>query len=386
MTPEKPEDVLLCVTPAASKSGMFVAVASFNEATLHRDNIDLNSNQRRKQFVDGILKALPGINGKTDDFRRDLTDRLLKFAAAPPGQDEANATCAGDAEDPRGAELAKMPESITAEAERVLADPGLFEKVVTDIEAVGVAGERALASTLYLLGTSAQLPKPLATIVRGPSASGKSYIVEQVASLFPPEIVLNATSITCNALYYFPPGTLRHRWVVAGERSRLEDDDRAEATRALREMLETGRLSKAVPIKEHERITTRMLEQEGPIAFVETTTLANLFEEDANRCLLLWTNESREQTARILIATAARAAGGTRPDQARRIAVHHALQRMLPRTGVTIPFAPQLAALYPTDRLDARRSFRHLLGLVGASALLHFRQRERGPSSEVIAW
>ncbi len=40
---------------------------------------------------------------------------------------------------------------------------------------------------------------------------------------------------------------LEHRWVVAGERSRQQDDDASEATRALREMQSAGRLSKLLP-------------------------------------------------------------------------------------------------------------------------------------------
>jgi hypothetical protein len=37
---------------------------------------------------------------------------------------------------------------------------------------------------------------------------------------------------------------LQHRFIVAGERSRLQNDETAEATRALRELLSAGRLVK----------------------------------------------------------------------------------------------------------------------------------------------
>jgi hypothetical protein len=198
-------------------------------------------------------------------------------------------------------------------------------------------------------------------------------------------VVLYATSLTTNALYYFEPGTLRHRWIVAGERSRVEDDDKAETTRALREMIEAGRLTKAVATKENDKIVTKVIEQEGPIAFVETTTLTTVFDEDANRCLLLGTDERQEQTRRILDATAAAAAGRGKPDLDRARAVHHAAQHMIPRADVVIPFAGEVAALYPVRQLDARRHFRHLLALVKASALLHFRQRDRDDRGNVVA-
>jgi hypothetical protein len=182
-------------------------------------------------------------------------------------------------------------------------------------------------------------------------------------------VALHATSLTTNALYYFPPGALRYRFVVAGERSRAQDDDTADATRALREMIEAGRLTKAAPVKEGDKTVTRVIEQEGPIAYAETTTLGVISDEDANRCLLPATDEREEQTRNVLNATAAAAAGRGRPDLDRVRAVHHAAQRMVPRADVVIPFAEHVAALYPAGRVDARRSYRHVLSLVKAVAL-----------------
>jgi hypothetical protein len=138
-------------------------------------------------------------------------------------------------------------------------------------------------------------------------------------------------------------------------------------------------------VKEGDQLVTRLIEQDGPIAYVESTTVARIDDEDANRCLLLATDESQEQTARILTATAHRAAGRVSPDAARRTAVHHAVQRMLPRCEVLLPFAEGIANRFGTARLEARRDFRHLLQLVKAIALLHFHQRTRDPGGAVVA-
>src|SRR5207248_365790 len=108
-------------------------------------------------------------------------------------------------------------------------------------------------------------------------ASGKSHLIDQTAKLFPAEAVIHATQMTPQALFHMKPGALAHRFVVAGERSRVEDDERAEATRALREMLSAGRLTKLMPVKvEGGRIETAQIEQEGPIAFIESTTLTKV--------------------------------------------------------------------------------------------------------------
>jgi hypothetical protein len=267
----------------------------------------------------------------------------------------------------------------------LLSDPYLIHRVVEDVALLGVAGERVLTATVYLVGVSRLLARPLSTIVQGPSSSGKSYLIDRVSELFPPEAVLRATQMTPQALFHMKPGSLVHRWIVAGERSRAEDDERAEATRALREMISAGRLSKMMPMKVGGAIETRLIEQEGPIAFVESTTLARVFEEDANRCLMLHTDERPEQTRRVIAASAAVYRDPGRGAAARRVEVHHALQRMLRPYAVAVPFAERLGALFPFDRVEARRAFPHLVSMVHASALLHQRQRPVDDAGRLVA-
>ena len=165
-------------------------------------------------------------------------------------------------------EIAATDREVLEDAEQLLADPALIDRISADIEAAGVAGEEDLRLTLYMIGTSRLLRRPLAGIVQGQSSSGKSYTIERVAAMFPKESVIHATQMTPQALFHAQAGSLSHRWVVAGERSRIDNDDKAEATRALREMLAAGRLSKMMPVKLGGEIKTVMIEQPGPIAFV----------------------------------------------------------------------------------------------------------------------
>lgn len=381
--------ITITATLAVGKPGKFVIVAANSVGELHRDIINLNSEHSRKRFITETLRE--AYKGQSEEsqpagVRDDLRQQILALARVPPGAPEPLASAAKPVvDDPRVEELAKMPEHARAAAESLLRDPKLLEHVSNDITSLGVVGENNNKLILYLVGTSTQLPRPLAAIVRGASSSGKSFLTEKVASLFPPEVVLYATSLTTNALYYFPSGALRHQWIVAGERSRIQDDDKAEATRALREMIEGGKLSKAVPMKEGDRIVTAVIKQEGPIAYSETTTLSHIDEEDANRCLLLNTDEGQSQTERILAATAEAATGRDRPNVDHIRTMHYAIQRMIPRTDVVIPFAEVLADFYPGERIEGRRDFRHLLQLVKASALLFFKQRNRDTNGRVIA-
>jgi hypothetical protein len=152
-------------------------------------------------------------------------------------------------------------------------------------------------------------------------------------------------------------------------------------------MPSAGRLSKLMPVKgDGGRIETVLIEQEGPIAFVESTTLSRVFDEDANRCLLLQTDEREDQTRRIVRRLAQAHAGNGLRDADRVRAVHHALQRMLSACGVVVvPFADRLAERFDCRRVQARRAFPQLLALIQASALLHNRQREADGTGRLAA-
>jgi hypothetical protein len=82
--------------------------------------------------------------------------------------------------------LADTKDDIVADAEAFLHDKNMFDMLVGHFNLLGIIGEVLLATMLYLIGTSRKLKKPLGGCVKSPSASGKSYVTETVASLFPP--------------------------------------------------------------------------------------------------------------------------------------------------------------------------------------------------------
>ncbi len=282
--------------------------------------------------------------------------------------------------------LAAMPARARQEGRALLVDPDLMARVVEDATLLGVAGESELVRALYLVGTSRLLERPAAARIFGPTASGKSYVLEKTARLFPPESLVAATAMTPQALYHMRPGALVHKFVVAGERSRGPADEVAEATKALREMISSGRLSKLMPVKEKGEIVTAMIEQEGPIAFVESTSLTQIFDEDENRCLPLATDETPSQTRRIIDKLARQYVQPVPATDVRRaIDRHHALQRSLDVVPVIVPFAQRLGELFAGERVEARRAFPMLLRVIEASALLHQAQRSRDGNGMLIA-
>lgn len=348
------------------KRGRMVIAVRQGSQTLAVETVNLLSGEKRAKFIEQIRTGNPGL---TEDFFERLYVELMRVAGdcVVPKDGENK-----EAVDP----LAETSPEVKAAALAMLRDPQLIRHISDDIARLGVAGERLIAMAIYIIGTSRLLSRPLAGIVQGPTSSGKSYIIDLVASLFPSEHVVRAHKMTPEALVHLPRGALIHRFVVAGERRRKQDDDGAEATRALREMLSDGKLTKMMPIKRGGQIVTILIEQPGPIAYVESTTHQTIFNEDRNRCLFMTTDETSEQTKRILEAMAE--ASTTPAVLALReviIAKHHAAQRMLLSCKVKIPFARRLAALFPHERTEARRGFGQLLSLIKAVALLYQFQR-----------
>lgn len=267
-------------------------------------------------------------------------------------------------------------------------EPDLIKAIRLDIGRMGVVGETENTLLIYLAGTSRLLRHPLRMIIRGKSSAGKSYPLMRVVSLFPPEEVVEATSLTPQALYYGRSGWLRHKFLVKGERSQRSDEEAADITAALRQLISEDRIVKQVTMRgEGEAgFETVTIIQEGPIAFCETTTAKSIFAEDLNRCLQVWADESHEQTRRIMKAAAEEYLlefEAVDPELVR--ARHREFQSSLERVEVKIPYAANLADAISAEKLEARRAFKHVLAAVEAVTLLHQHHRSRDEHGRLIA-
>lgn len=348
------------------KRGRVVVAVRQGNTALAVETVNLLSGEQRKKFIERIRTDNPGLG---DEFFERLQVELLRVAGDL-------VVSKGDEEKERVDPLEETPPEVKHAALAMLRDPNLIRHISDDIARLGVAGERLLAMSVYIIGTSRLLSRPLAGIVQGPTSSGKSFVIDEVGQMFPPEHVVRAHKMTPEALVHLPQGALVHKFVIAGERKRKQDDDSAEATRALREMLSDGKLTKLMPTKRAGQIVTICIEQPGPIAFVESTTHQTVFNEDRNRCLFMTTDETSDQTKRILESMAETSTSpAVLAMRESIVAKHHAAHRMLLCCKVKVPFARRLAALFPHQRTEARRGFGQLLSLIKAVALLHQFQR-----------
>jgi hypothetical protein len=353
---------------------------------LMTDQIDLSREAKRNEFVAAVVKKCPGIDVN------DLSAKLLHIANDLLIQKDADID-----EKPidtplelSGKALAETDSDLIDAAKvNFLKNAKLIDYIIKHIEEMGIVGEKSLSLALYLIFTSRLLSRPLAGSVLGTSSSGKSFANSTIARLFPPEAILQAHRLTPAALQYMQKGSLIHRAVIAGERSRNTEDEQAEATRALREMISDGVLRIAVAGKDESgNMVTHHVEQPGPIAYVESTTLGSgeIFDEDRTRFLFLCCNESEEQSRAIVQRMAAEAKKPKCNEEIESIIVlHHTAQRLLKAKDVIIPYAAELTDAIPCRRPESRRAFGHLLNLIKATALLHQYQRKTDEVGRIVA-
>lgn len=295
--------------------------------------------------------------------------RLLRELAVPvPPRVEERQESAEE----RAERLARLEEV----ARPFLADPEPLGVVAEALAGAGCAGEVRAALLLYLAATARLLPRPVSVLLVGPSAAGKTHLLQAVVSLLPEAGYYWLTGMSRKALQYEREDALVHRIICAAEAPALRGGDLV----ALRELVWGGQVvfRTATP----EGTVTKTLQ--GPTALFTTATRA-VDHELATRLLEVPVADDPAATRAVLLATAARAAGGmgggSGLDALR--AAQEWLQ--LQQWRVVVPFAPRLAERYPAGAVRARRDFGQLLSVIGAHALLSQARRERGAGGEVVA-
>ncbi len=177
-----------------------------------------------------------------------------------------------------------------------LKSPKLMQRTGSDIGRTGMIGEENNRLLMYLVFTSRLREQPLHVISLGSSGTGKTYLQEKVSELIPEQDKLEITILSENAFYYFDRKELKHKLVL------IEDMDGAEnVLYPLRELQSKKKISKTIPIKDSKgNMKTITLKVEGPICLAGTTTKERLYEDNANRSLLVYLDNSPQHKERIM--------------------------------------------------------------------------------------
>jgi len=325
-----------------------VNIRASNGGTSYYDSIDLYAARGRSSFAQAVNRAW---GAEPVRIERDL---VMILEHLEKERDEALRV---------GSKRATV--EMTGEEKELglalLRDPRLFDRVVDDLSSLGYVGEELNKQLLYLCASSRKLADPISVLILSQSASGKSFLVDCVKRLMPPEEVVAVTSLSDQALNYIDD--LSHKFLVLGEAVHGE-----VVEYQIREMLSGKELSRLVTIKDPEtgKMQSRVVRTPVIVSSVMSGTNHAINPENASRCFVVNTDESREQTMRIQESqrqkySLERLKEGSGAIE-RIILAHRAAQRLLVKRDVVNDFAHYLD--FPTDLMRTRRDHDRFLDLI----------------------
>jgi DNA primase catalytic core len=258
------------------------------------------------------------------------------------------------------------------EALAFLARPDVIDAILSDLVRLGVVGEADNKLLAYLVATSRKLGRPLSLSVISQASAGKSWLLNVVLDLMPPEDVLRYTRMSPRALFYVEAGRYKHKILFIEEAIGAKDADLG-----VRSMQSEKRLANLVTMTDPKtgQLTTQETVVEGPLTYI-TSSVEQLDYETATRSFEIAIDESTDQTARVVARQFyERTLEGIQEKLTSDaiLARHRNAQRLVEPLVVVNPYAPQLT--FPSGTLRTRRECGKYLSLMDALALLHQHQR-----------
>jgi DNA primase len=322
-------------------------------------SIDLYNQVQREQTINNVAETLElSTQQTTQTFIQLITEleshRLKKIEALQPKQEIKNEMSA-----------AQRQQAITE-----LKKPNLLQRTGQLITQSGIVGEENNSLIAYLVYCTRKQNIPLHIMFLGASGSGKTYLQEKISELIPDEDKIEITQITENALYYFKQEELKNKLIL------IEDLDGAMTVfYPLRELQTKRRISKTVTLKDSKgNLKTITLTVEGPVCVSGCTTKEKIYEDNANRCILLYTDITRDQDKRINEYQTKIAAGEINKEREQQYKeLFKNMQRVLRPINIINPYAKFIQL--PEQVFKPRRTMTLLLGFIEAITFYHQYQR-----------
>ena len=256
-------------------------------------------------------------------------------------------------------------------------EPKILSRFARDINSAGLVGEERNSKIVFLAYVSRLLGEIVSVVVKGPSSSGKSFLIASVSKFFPPSAYYELSGMSERALVYSEE-PMSHRILVIYEAAGLNSEF---GTYLLRSLLSEQRIRYEVTEKVDGQMKVRLVEREGPTGLVLTTTHVSLHPENETRMLALTVSDTKEQTRAIFQALA------REETHKSDYCEWHSLQTWLDGAEhrVVLPFGQALAQLTEPEAVRLRRDFGSILALIRANAVLHQANRERDQQGRIVA-
>lgn len=341
---------------------------SLNQSELPplRHNLDLYNDTQLEKFIRKIAERLEVGTSVTAGTLAELTQNLEHYRLEKIKDSQGESQL-----------IKPLTENEKAEAIKNLQHETLLEQTIQDLAASGIQGEAENALILWLAMTSRKAPDPLSVICLARSGTGKSYLMERVALCIPDEDKKEHTQFTSNAFYYYKKEEIRNKLFL------IEDLEGALGVLfPIRELQSKKRISKTITQKGRDgKLQTTTLIVEGPVCVIACTTKESIYEDNANRSILIYLNDSKEQDEKVMNYQKQHRAGlvDIYQEQQIQLKLQH-MQKALEPIKVINPFAPLIDL--PESFPKKRRALPILLNVIEAITFYHQYQREQQADKE----
>ena len=336
---------------------------SLNESGIPpvRHNLDLYNDTQLEKFIRKIAERLEVGTSVTAGTLAELTLGLENYRLEK-------------IKDSQGENQSIIPltEMERQAAEANLKVPNLLEQTIQDLGASGIQGEAENALILLLAMTSRKTPDPISVICLARSGVGKSYLMERVALCMPDQDKKEHTQFTGNSFYYYKREEIRNKIFL------IEDLEGAVAVMfPIRELQSKKRISKTITQKGRDgKLQTITLIVEGPVCVIACTTKESIYEDNANRSILIYLNDSKEQDEKIMSYQKRHRAGMVDRYKEQEIQIKlQQMQKALVPINVINPYAPLIEV--PQEVFKKRRTLPMLLNFIEAITFYNQYQRKQ---------
>ncbi len=271
---------------------------------------------------------------------------------------------------PKETKITPISHEQRTHAENYLKDPKLMANLIDDLGKTGIVGELYNRTIMYLVFLSRISEEPLHIISFGASGTGKTHLQESIGKLIPKEGKIEVTAFSGNSLYYFQKGEIKNKVIL------IEDMDGAQdVLYPLRELQSKQKITKRVSLKDTKgNLKAVTISVQGPVCIAGCTTKTKIYEDNANRSILIYIDTSKEQDERIMQYQRDLSAGITKQKEEEQYSqLLLTVQTILRPLKVINPYAPHLKI--PSSVFKKRRSNWIYLRFIETITLLHQYQR-----------
>ena len=330
---------------------------------IRQSNLDLYNDDATEKFIRKVAERL------------ELGTREIQYAIAEliNGLEDYRLRQV-DSQKPQKKKQRELTELRKQKAIEFLKGENLLQNTNELIGKTGMVGEENNRLLMFLVFTSRLREQPLHIISLGASGTGKTYLQEKISELIPEEHKLEITALSENALYYFDRTELQNKLILIEDLDGAQDD---KILYAIRELMSKKRISKTIPIKDAKgNLKTVTLTVEGPICLAGTTTREKIYEDNANRSLLIYLDNSKEQKEGIMNYQQNISAGKINSKvETQSKEFLKDVQWLLEKVKVVNPYATQLNI--PETVFKPLRTNTHYLSFIETVTFYHQYQRAR---------